>query len=78
MNDPVSREYCIISAYNTGPSNVLRTFDASKKRDAAMAAINRMAAPAVYDKLRAQLPYAETRQYLQKVVGFRKQFVALN
>ncbi|OGS99442.1 MAG: hypothetical protein A3F73_05685 [Gallionellales bacterium RIFCSPLOWO2_12_FULL_59_22] len=78
VNDPVSREYCIISAYNTGPSNVLRTFDASKKRDAAMAAINRMAAPAVYDKLRAQLPYAETRQYLQKVVGFRKQFVALN
>ena len=78
VSDPVSREYCVISAYNTGPSNVLRTFDASRKRDSAIAAINRMAAPAVYDKLRAQLPYAETRQYLQKVVGFRKQFVALN
>jgi membrane-bound lytic murein transglycosylase C len=77
--DPVSREYCVISAYNTGPSNVLRTFSGSaKQRDAAIAAINRMAAPAVYDKLRSQLPYAETRQYLQKVVGFRKQFVSVN
>lgn len=77
--DPVSREYCVISAYNTGPSNVLRTFSGSaKRRDTAIAAINRMAAPAVYDKLRSQLPYAETRQYLQRVVGFRKQFVSVN
>ncbi|MDD5383329.1 MAG: murein transglycosylase domain-containing protein [Gallionella sp.] len=77
--DPVSREYCVISAYNTGSSNVLRTFGGSaKQRDAAIAAINRMAAPAVYDKLRQQLPYAETRQYLQKVVGFRKQFISVN
>lgn len=77
--DPVSREYCIISAYNTGPGNVLRTFGgSSKNRDGALDEINRMAAPAVYDRLRAKLPYAETRQYLQKVVGFRKQFIALN
>ena len=77
--DPVSREYCVISAYNTGPSNVLRTFSGSaKQRNSAIAAINRMAAPAVYDKLRSQLPYAETRQYLQKVVGFRKQFISVN
>ncbi len=79
VSDPVSREYCVISAYNTGPSNVLRTFSGSaKKREAALSAINRMTAPAVYDKLRSQLPYAETRQYLQNVVGFRRQFVAFN
>ncbi|WP_435627555.1 murein transglycosylase domain-containing protein [Candidatus Ferrigenium straubiae] len=77
--DPVSREYCVISAYNTGPGNVLRAFGgSSKNRDGALDEINRMAAPAVYDRLRAKLPYAETRQYLQKVVGFRKQFIALN
>ncbi|MDP2693816.1 MAG: murein transglycosylase domain-containing protein [Gallionella sp.] len=77
--DPVSREYCVISAYNTGPGNVLRTFGgSSKNRDGALGRINGMAAPAVYDQLRAKLPYAETRQYLQKVVGFRKQFIALN
>lgn len=77
--DPVSREYCVISAYNTGPGNVLRTFGgSSKNRDGALGRINGMAAPAVYDQLRAKLPYTETRQYLQKVVGFRKQFIALN
>jgi len=79
VNDPVSREYCVISAYNTGPGNVLRAFGgSSKSRDGALDEINRMAAPAVYDHLRSRLPYAETRQYLQKVVGFRKQFIALN
>ncbi len=77
--DPVSREYCVISAYNTGPGNVLRTFGGSSgNRDGALARINGLSAPAVYDTLRRQLPYAETRQYLQKVVGFRKEFIALN
>lgn len=77
--DPASREYCVISAYNTGPGNVLRTFSGSaKQRDAALAEINSLTAPAVYNKLRSQLPYAETRQYLQKVVGYRKQFVSFN
>lgn len=76
VNDPASREYCVISAYNTGAGNVLRTFSGSaKKRAAALAEINRLSAPAVYSTLRKQLPYAETRQYLQRVVGFRKQFI---
>lgn len=79
VTDPASREYCVISAYNTGPSNVLRAFAKSaKQRDAAMDTINGMAAPAVYSHLREHLPYAETRQYLQKVVGFRKQFISVN
>jgi membrane-bound lytic murein transglycosylase C len=73
IGNAISREYCVISAYNTGPSNVLRTFN----RDQAEAVneINRLEPPAVYQKLRASLPYAETRDYLQKVVGFRRQFV---
>ena len=77
--DPASREYCVISAYNTGPGNVLRTFGgSSRNRAGALEEINRRSAPAVYAHLRERLPYAETRQYLQKVVGFRKQFVAVN
>ncbi|MDO8810737.1 MAG: murein transglycosylase domain-containing protein [Gallionella sp.] len=77
--DPASREYCVISAYNTGPSNVLRAFGgSSKRREAALGEINSLGAPAVYNQLRERLPYAETRQYLQKVVGFRKQFVSVN
>lgn len=72
--NPVSREYCVISAYNTGPGNVLRTF--SKDRVAAENAINRLTPPAVYEKLRSGLPYEETRQYLYKVVNYRRQFVS--
>ncbi|BAV34373.1 lytic transglycosylase [Sulfuricaulis limicola] len=72
--NPVSREYCVISAYNTGPSNVLRTF--SKDKVAAVNAINGLSPSAVYQKLRTGLPYEETRQYLYKVVNYRRQFVA--
>ncbi|MDD2686810.1 MAG: murein transglycosylase domain-containing protein [Gallionella sp.] len=76
VNDPASREYCVISAYNTGPGNVLKTFGgSSKNRTVALGEINDMSAPAVYTRLRERLPYAETRQYLQKVLGFRKQFI---
>ena len=72
--NPVSREYCVISAYNTGPGNVLRTF--SRDQVVAVNAINSLAPSGVYEKLRANLPYAETRQYLYKVVNYRKQFVS--
>lgn len=73
VSHPVSREYCVISAYNTGPGNVLRTF--SKDKVAAVNTINRLEPPAVYQKLRTGLPYEETRQYLYKVVNYRKQFI---
>ncbi|MFC1814544.1 murein transglycosylase domain-containing protein [Thermodesulfobacteriota bacterium] len=32
INNPVSREYCVIAAYNTGAGNVLRTFDRAGSR----------------------------------------------
>jgi membrane-bound lytic murein transglycosylase C len=73
VGNPVSREYCVISAYNTGPSNVLRTFN--RNQADAVNEINRLEPSAVYERLRTGLPYAETRDYLQKVVGFRRQFV---
>ena len=70
----VSREYCVIAAYNTGPSNVFRTF--SRDRTAAVNQINSLQPAAVYDQLRANLPYEETRHYLQKVTTYRKAFVS--
>src|SRR5262245_3387879 len=73
VGNPVSREYCVISAYNTGPGNVLRTFN--KNQTDAVNEINRLEPSAVYERLRTGLPYAETRDYLQKVVGFRRQFI---
>lgn len=74
VQNEVSREYCVISAYNTGAGNVLKTF--SKDRTEAVNAINRKSPSEVYAKLRADLPYEETRHYLEKVVDYRKQFIA--
>ncbi|MEO8004680.1 MAG: murein transglycosylase domain-containing protein [Betaproteobacteria bacterium] len=75
VTNATSREYCVISAYNTGPSNVLKAF--SKDKVAAVNGINGLEPPGVYEKLRTSLPYEETRQYLVKVVGYRKQFVTI-
>ena len=60
----VSREYCVIAAYNTGPSNVFRTF--SRDRTTAVNQINSLQPAGVYDQLRKSLPYEETRHYLEK------------
>jgi len=75
VQNEVSREFCVISAYNTGAGNVFKVF--GKDRSAALNAINSLEPHAVYEKLRTGLPYEETRHYLTKVVGYRKQFVTL-
>lgn len=80
VSNHTAREYCVISAYNTGPSNVLRAFrdDPSKKdRVASINKINGMEPPGVFDHLRKNLPYEETRHYIVKVVDYRKQYVSL-
>jgi len=74
VDNEVSREYCVISAYNTGTGNVFKAFAANST--SAINQINGLEPPAVYDRLRTNLPYQETRDYLVKVVGFRKQFVS--
>jgi membrane-bound lytic murein transglycosylase C len=73
ITDPVSREYCVIAGYNGGPGAVLRTFHRDRKQ--APAKINAMAPSRVYDTLRKQLPHAETRRYLGKVLEAKKHFV---
>ncbi len=73
IQNPVNREYCVISAYNTGASNVYRTFSSSKSR--AISKINSMQPRQVYQKLKTSLPYSETRRYLQKVTDAKKRFI---
>jgi membrane-bound lytic murein transglycosylase C len=75
IDNEISREYCMISAYNTGSGNVFKAFAGNSV--AAVHQINSLNPPAVYDRLRNNLPYQETREYLVKVVTFRKQFVSL-
>jgi len=70
-----SREYCVIAAYNTGPSNTLKAF--SKSRGDALDQINKAQPPQVYETLVRNLPYEETRSYVQKVVKYRRNYVRL-
>ena len=73
VGNPDSRDYCVIAAYNTGPRNVLRVFAPDKNE--AFNDINTLPPPALFEKLRTDLPSDETRQYVVKVTGYRKQFV---
>lgn len=73
IQNPVSRQYCVIAAYNTGAGNVLRTFD--RNRDLAPARINRLEPLEVFNTLRRDLPYDEARRYLAKVIDAQKDFV---
>ena len=74
VSNDISREYCVIAAYNTGSGNVLRTF--SKNRTTAVQQINGLQPGALYDRLRSNLPYQETRNYLEKVTTYRKSYVS--
>jgi membrane-bound lytic murein transglycosylase C len=69
-----SRDYCVIAAYNTGPRNVTRTF--AKDRSEALASINGMEPATLFERLRTGLPSEETREYVVKVTGYRRQFVS--
>ena len=73
--NPISKEYCIISAYNTGSGNVLKTFSSNRNR--AKNIINSKSPSEIYEILRNKLPYEETRRYLKKVVDYKKDFVNL-
>ncbi len=66
IEDPQSRLYAIIAAYNTGVGNLARAFGTNSIHTAAQR-INEMPADAVYEHLREKLPYEETRRYLTKV-----------
>lgn len=74
ISDSLSREYCVIAAYNTGAGNVLRTFH--RNEDQAFRLINGLGPLEVLTFLKSNLPHREARRYLTKVMSAQKDFVA--
>lgn len=74
-----SRLYCIIAAYNTGAGNVASVFhpDHLKVLSPAINVINTLSAQEVYDRLEKDLPYNETKIYLERVTKAIKQYESL-
>jgi membrane-bound lytic murein transglycosylase C len=67
IENPMNRMLCSIAAYNTGAGNVCKAFGAGTSLTRAAPIINRMEPAEVYSRLRSNLPYAETRNYVKKV-----------
>lgn len=65
INNPTSRRYAVITAYNGGAGSVLRVFSSDKAQAANI--INRMSPGDVYQTLTTRHPSAESRRYLYKV-----------
>lgn len=70
ITNPTSRLYCAIAAYNTGTGNVAKAFIGYASMQRAFAVINQLSSKQVYKSLINDLPYAETRRYLVKVIGY--------
>ena len=70
ISNQQSRFYCMIAAYNTGAGNVAKAFNTDNSRNINKASniINKMTPEEVYNKLIRDLPYEETKKYLQKVL----------
>lgn len=80
IRDPLSREYCAIAAYNTGPSNVYRAFSTQNgkaRQDEALARVNALRPDEVYEALRTRLPYDETRGYVANAVQAKKRYALM-
>ncbi|MDR3434803.1 MAG: membrane-bound lytic murein transglycosylase MltC [Rouxiella aceris] len=65
INNPTSRRYAVITAYNGGAGSVLRVFSSDKYQ--AFNIINSMSPGDVYDTLVSRHPSGESRHYLYKV-----------
>jgi membrane-bound lytic murein transglycosylase C len=81
VDDRMSRDYCVISAYNTGPSNVMRAFTDAKGKQRfqdGLQQINSLSPSQVFQTLHEKLPYEETRNYLPTVNTNRKRYYGVD
>ena len=67
IENPDSRLYCTIAAYNTGAGNVAYAFTRTYNMNKAAPIINRLTPQEVYNRLLKDLRYDEPKHYLKKV-----------
>ncbi len=72
IQNPTSRRYAVITAYNGGAGSVLRVFSSDRTR--AVGIINGMQPGDVYQTLTTKHPAAESRRYLVKVNTAQKSY----
>lgn len=77
IKDPQSATYAVIAAYNTGSGNIAKAFGL-KSVNMTVKKINTMSSQQVYQHLITNLPYKETRNYLEKVNSKLKQYSEKN
>ncbi len=72
--DKDNRRLCLIASYNTGPSNLGVAIIGERKLSPAIAIINEMDSGELFRKLKKDLPYEETRDYIVKVETRRENY----
>jgi len=76
ITNSVNALYCIICAYNTGPGNVAKAITGEQKLKRAIEKINKMSPEKLYKRLRGNLPYDETRNYIKRVTERADNYVS--
>lgn len=72
IDDPTSRLYCTIAAYNGGSANVAKAFTSVSQMSKAVHKINELTPEQVLERLKNYLPSKETRDYVKKVIARQK------
>ncbi len=70
--------YCTVCAYNTGAGNVARAITGTKKLGTTAKTVNAHNSKWVYKKLIKNLPYKETKDYLERVNKREQMYVSWN
>ncbi len=73
-NEDEKMRYLITCAYNTGAGNVAKGLVGKRKVRPAVEFANGISSERLYGKLRSDLPYEETRTYLERVTNSYKKY----
>lgn len=72
IRNKTAQEYCMIAAYNGGAGQLLKSFHPNRKK--AISKINQLTPEEVYRFITTRHPKHESRNYLKKVVKFKKKY----